>query len=56
MPLSILLLSAALLLAVPAGFLLLLLSFGAVGPWRGAPQMVTLPDIADDVFSPAMGD
>jgi hypothetical protein len=53
MPLSILLLSAALFLAVPAGFLLLLLSFGAVGPWRGAPQVITLPDIADDLLATA---
>ncbi len=48
MPLSILLLSAALFLAVPAGFLLLLLSFGAVGPGRGTPQVMSLPDLADD--------
>ena len=48
MPLPILLASAALLLAVPAGFLLLLLSFGAIGPWRSAPQVMSLPDIADD--------
>jgi hypothetical protein len=47
-PLSILFASAALLLAAPAGFLLLLLSFGAVGPWRGAPQVMSLPDLADD--------
>jgi hypothetical protein len=52
-PLSTLLLTAALLLAVPTGFLLLLLSFGAVGPWRGSPQVVTLPDLADDLLAAA---
>ncbi|HYI25337.1 MAG TPA: hypothetical protein VD767_08015 [Thermomicrobiales bacterium] len=50
MPLSILLLSAVLLLAVPAGFLLLLLSFGAVGPWRTHPETMALPDLADEWF------
>lgn len=56
MTLSLLLVSAALFLAVPGGFLLLLLSFGAVGPWRGTPQVVILPDLSDDLLAPVMGD
>ena len=48
MPLSIALVSAALLLAVPFGFVVFLLSFRAIGPWRTRPRRVRLPDLADE--------
>ena len=47
-PLSIVLTSAALLLALPLGLILFLLSFRAIGPWRRGIGPVRLPDLPDD--------
>jgi hypothetical protein len=49
MPLSIMLATAALLLAVPVSFLFLMFAFGAIGPWRTAHPGVRLPDLDDVV-------
>lgn len=48
MPLSILLTAATLLLAVPFSFVLLMLAFHAIGPWRASYQGIRLPDLEDD--------
>jgi hypothetical protein len=51
-PLSIVLTSAALLLAVPLSLLVLLVAFNAIGPLRRRGKGVQLPDLSDDLLCP----
>ena len=48
MPLSIILATAALLLAVPISFVFLMFAFGAIGPWRASYPRLRLPDLPDE--------
>ncbi len=48
MSLSIMLTTAALLLAVPVSFVFLMLAFQAIGPWRTSYPGIQLPDLPDE--------
>jgi hypothetical protein len=52
-PLSIVLTSTALLLAVPFGLLVMLVAFQATGPCRRRGSGVRLPDLSDDLLCPS---